>query len=55
MNNYLKPLRSRREELAGDSGRVWDILEEGTENARSEARRTMADVRAALKLQADQG
>jgi tryptophanyl-tRNA synthetase len=50
LNRFCAPLRRRREELAADPDRVSSILEKGTEKAREEARLTMAEVRAALKL-----
>jgi tryptophanyl-tRNA synthetase len=50
VNNRLAPIRTRREDLAADPGRVDRVLEEGTARAREDARRTMRDVRAAMKL-----
>jgi tryptophanyl-tRNA synthetase len=50
LNEFLRPLRERREELASDSARVHRIMDEGSEKARLEARRTMEKVREALKL-----
>jgi tryptophanyl-tRNA synthetase len=50
LNEALRPLRQRRQELASDPDRVWRIMDEGSEKALVEARRTMDRVRAALKL-----
>jgi len=50
LNEVLRPLRQRRQELASDPDRVWRIMDEGSEKALVEARRTMDRVRAALKL-----
>jgi tryptophanyl-tRNA synthetase len=50
LNASLQPLRRRRIELASDPDRVQRLLREGTARAREEARRTMAEVRAALGL-----
>jgi tryptophanyl-tRNA synthetase len=50
LNEYLRPLRERRRDLASDPDRVRRILEEGTARAREEAQRTMTEVRAAIGL-----
>jgi tryptophanyl-tRNA synthetase len=50
LNESLQPLRQRRIELASDPDRVQRLLRDGTARAREEARRTMAEVRAALGL-----
>jgi len=50
LNEYLRPLRERRRDLASDPDRVRRVLEEGTARAREEARRTMTKVRAAIGL-----
>jgi tryptophanyl-tRNA synthetase len=50
LNDYLAPLRLRREQLAADPAAVDRILEEGTARARAEAGRVMAAVRAAMRL-----
>lgn len=42
---FVAPLRSRREDLARDPEMVLNILREGGEVARAEARKTMQDVR----------
>jgi len=46
----LAPIRERRLELARDPGRVQEIVHEGSRRAQREAARTMADVRAAMRL-----
>jgi tryptophanyl-tRNA synthetase len=50
LNEYLRPLRERRRDLASDPDRVRRILEEGTARAREEAQRTMTEVRAVIGL-----
>ncbi|MGH9342280.1 MAG: tryptophan--tRNA ligase [Terriglobia bacterium] len=50
LNGFLYPIRERRKPLEENPQRVWDILEEGTERARSVARETMKEVRAAMRL-----
>ena len=50
LNEYLRPMRERRRDLASDPDRVRRVLEEGTARAREEARRTMTEVRAAIGL-----
>jgi tryptophanyl-tRNA synthetase len=50
LNRALSPLRERRRELASHPDRVWHVLDEGSQKAREEARRTMEEVRSALKL-----
>ncbi len=44
INNYLKPLREKRKEIAKDPARVIDILKKGAELARGRAQAKMADV-----------
>lgn len=46
----LEPIQQRRRELEKDPEGVFSMLEKGTERARSEARRTMAEVRRAMGL-----
>ncbi len=48
--DLIAPIRSRREELAKDPQAIMKILEEGIETARVEARKTMTEVRKALKI-----
>ncbi|MEB3298205.1 MAG: tryptophan--tRNA ligase [Candidatus Sericytochromatia bacterium] len=46
----LAPMRDRREVLAADPGRLDDILAEGNRRARTEARRTLEEVRELMRL-----
>jgi tryptophanyl-tRNA synthetase len=48
----LGPFQERRARLAGDPGRVRDILADGARRARDEARATMDRVREAMRLDA---
>jgi tryptophanyl-tRNA synthetase len=50
INRLLDPIRERRKPYEEQPQRVWEILEEGTEKARSVAQGTMKEVRAAIKL-----
>jgi tryptophanyl-tRNA synthetase len=50
LNTFLDPIRERRARYAADMGLVRDILAEGTDRARKEARATMSSVREALDL-----
>ena len=48
--SFLKPIRERRLEFAQDLGQIEKILQDGTEQARTVAGKTMHDVRAAMQL-----
>ncbi len=50
LENLINPIRTKREELAKNPEEVMKILEEGTSKARLIAKKTMADVRSALKI-----
>jgi tryptophanyl-tRNA synthetase len=50
LNNFLEPMRTRREEFAKDSGEVMRMLLEGTQQTRQVAAQTMDQVRQAVKL-----
>ncbi len=50
LNRHLEPFRARRAEIAGQPGRVTDILDDGADRARKIARKTMEEVRAAVQL-----
>ncbi len=50
LNNFLDPIRIRRAEYEKDPGLVDRILKEGTEKAREEARKTLQEVKKAMKL-----
>jgi tryptophanyl-tRNA synthetase len=47
----LKPIQERAREYEADLASVRNIIDEGCERARSAARETMADVRAAMSLE----
>ncbi len=48
MLHHLEPIHARRPEYASRPDTVWDILREGSRQARELAKATMADVRAAM-------
>lgn len=50
LQDRLRPIRERREELAQDPGEVMRILEEGSRKARARAQTTMDEVRQAMRL-----
>lgn len=50
INEYLEPLRERRSQLEKDKDSVFDILKEGAEKAREEAKKTMDMVLDHMKL-----
>lgn len=50
LNEFLKPIRERREEFAKDSENLDKILKEGTAKAREVAKETMRKVRHAMKI-----
>lgn len=50
MVNYMTPIYDRRQELLKKPGIVREILESGNEAARKTARKTMEDVRKAMKI-----
>ncbi|MGA5823852.1 tryptophan--tRNA ligase [Kitasatospora sp. NPDC094028] len=45
VNEYLRPLRTRRAELAGDRGHLRQVLRDGAERANAVADATLAEVR----------
>jgi tryptophanyl-tRNA synthetase len=47
---FLTPIRERREELAAQPQRVYEIIVEGTRKGRALAQATMAEVRHAMKI-----
>lgn len=51
LNEFLDPIRSRRQEYEEQPKLVTEILEKGTEHARSEVADTLARVRKAMKLE----
>ena len=46
----IEPVSIRRKELEQDPGRVKEVLQEGSTQARSIARQTMDEVRQAMKI-----
>lgn len=50
LNAFLTPIRERRQELAANPARVYEIVLEGTRQGRALAQSTMADVREAMKI-----
>ncbi|MFP4509068.1 MAG: tryptophan--tRNA ligase [Spirochaetota bacterium] len=50
LNEFLEPIRERRERIASDSGYVDEVLYEGTMHVRSEARETIVAVKKAMGL-----
>lgn len=53
LNGSLAPIQTRRAELAGDPGRVDEILKRGAVRAREVAAGTMAEVRRAIGLKSE--
>ncbi len=50
LNERLAPFRAKREQLSQNAGFVDDLLTEGSRRAAIEAKKTIQDVRAALKV-----
>lgn len=50
LNNFLDPIRKRREKYEKDPELIDRILKEGTEKARKEAAKTLEEVKKAMKL-----
>ncbi len=50
LNGFLNPIRKRRAEFEKDPELVEKILKEGTEKARSEAQKTLLEVKKAMKI-----
>lgn len=50
INDYFRPVRERRRELAEDPRRVMEILEAGNIKARETAKQTLSDVREIMGL-----
>lgn len=55
LNNFLDPIRKKRSEYEQQPELVEKILKEGTEKARKEAQKTLAEVKRAMKLDYFQG
>lgn len=50
LNDRLKPIRDRRQELQKDIPAIYEMLRKGCEDARREAMKTMDEVRRAMKI-----
>lgn len=50
LNEFLEPIREKRRHFEQDPKRVEDILQKGTEKAREEAKKTLTEVKKAMKL-----
>ena len=50
LNETLDPIRARRAELEKNIPAVWEILRKGTDAARTEAQKTLDDVRKAMRI-----
>ena len=50
LQEELKPIRERREELAKNPEYVYNVLKEGTKKAREKARQTLDEVKEAMKI-----
>jgi len=50
INTHFEPFRAKRDELAKDPKRIWDILEDGAKRARKIAEVTLAEVKEAVGL-----
>ena len=50
LQEELKPIRDRREELAKNPKYVYNVLKEGTKKAREKARQTLDEVKEAMKI-----
>lgn len=50
LKKVITPIRTKRNELEQDKAKVLQILKEGTEKARADARKTLEEVRSLMKL-----
>ena len=50
LQDELAPIRERRKQWEAPLPELYEILNKGTENARTVAAQTMHDVRAAMKI-----
>ena len=50
MEDFLQPMRERRKHYEQNIPQVYEILRKGSETARAEAAKTLADVRKAMKI-----
>jgi tryptophanyl-tRNA synthetase len=51
LNEYLRPLRSRRKELEADMGYIREVLNTGVEQARSVGEQTLLEVRRVMNME----
>jgi len=50
MQETLEPIRSKRQELEKDIPAVWDMLYEGSQEAKARAAATLDEVKKAMKI-----
>lgn len=50
MQETLEPIRNRRKELEKDIPAIYEMLKKGSEEAEKVAAQTLADVKAAMKI-----
>jgi tryptophanyl-tRNA synthetase len=50
INNFLEPIRERRNYYTSNKGELWDIFNQGSEQARKVASQTMEEVRKKMNL-----
>ena len=50
MNEFLKPIREKKEYLRNHPEEVEEILKSGTEKAKEKASKTLKDVKSAMKI-----
>ncbi len=50
LEEFLRPIRERRARYAADPKAIDRIIEEGSDRAREEARKTLHEVRTAMHL-----
>lgn len=50
LQDFIRPIRARRQELEKDMPAILDILQKGTEKARQHAQETLREVREAMKI-----
>ncbi|MBE0475738.1 MAG: tryptophan--tRNA ligase [Coriobacteriia bacterium] len=53
LNAYLRPFRTRRDELGADPSFAWDVLAEGASRVRPAVEELMSSVRRAMHVDAD--
>ena len=50
LQEELKPIREKREELAREPDKIYEILRKGTENARLAAKKTLKELKSAMGI-----